>query len=200
MSGAKTFFPLSSVSPLLLSLLSLCLHSSMPEIFEAGYFFPCYIWFFIVLITIVHGQNGLRIIGLWCDLSAGECKASKTRETALLVYARALDKQALARGHLSQWANDLQDFADAIPDTHGLMIYKVWQGLHPPIRRQISPNHASWDSFCDALRNLVHGVETVPTACELLKITAILIIDPAIESTHTLAPSPTRVSHPLSSR
>ncbi|KAJ6608718.1 hypothetical protein B0H10DRAFT_2301485 [Mycena sp. CBHHK59/15] len=65
----------------------------------------------------------------------------------------------------SAWfAMFVQDFADAIPDTHGLMIYKVWQGLHPPIRHQISPNHTSWDSFCDALRNLVHGVETVPTA------------------------------------
>ncbi|KAJ6614394.1 hypothetical protein B0H10DRAFT_1950760 [Mycena sp. CBHHK59/15] len=82
---------------------------------EAGHFFPCYIWFFMVIITRLHGPDGLNVIGLWSDLS--------TRES----YARTLDKRALARGHLSSLANDLQDFADAIPDTHGLMIRTVWQ-------------------------------------------------------------------------
>ncbi|KAJ6619305.1 hypothetical protein B0H10DRAFT_1946956 [Mycena sp. CBHHK59/15] len=41
----------------------------MPEMFEAGYFFPCYIWFFIVIITLLHGPDGLNVIGLWSDLS-----------------------------------------------------------------------------------------------------------------------------------
>ncbi|KAJ6609139.1 hypothetical protein B0H10DRAFT_1954876 [Mycena sp. CBHHK59/15] len=131
----------------------------MPEIFEAGYFFPCYIWFFIVIITLLHGLN---VIGLWSDLSTGECTASVDREVILLVYARTLDKQALARGCLSGLANDLQDFADAIPDTHGLMIHAVWQGLPPIIRCQISLNHASWESFCNVLQELRLDIETVP--------------------------------------
>ncbi|KAJ6626415.1 hypothetical protein B0H10DRAFT_1941968 [Mycena sp. CBHHK59/15] len=136
----------------------------MPEIFEAGYFFPTYIWFFIVLVTIVHGPNGLNVIGLWCDLSAGESRVAATREATLLAYAKTFDKHALARGHLARWAKDLQDLADAIPDTHGLMIHTVWSGLHAPIRHQISPNHASWDTFSSALRDLKHGIETTPTS------------------------------------
>ncbi|KAJ6611096.1 hypothetical protein B0H10DRAFT_1953377 [Mycena sp. CBHHK59/15] len=139
----------------------------MPEIFEVGYFFPCYIWFFIVLVTLVHGPAGLNVLGFWCDLSVGEAKASAHRESALLAYAANLDKQALKRGHLARWANDLQDLADAIPDTHGLMIHRIWKGLPPPIRRQISPNHASWETFCNALRNLVPGVETIPDTIPL---------------------------------
>ncbi|KAJ6623714.1 hypothetical protein B0H10DRAFT_1943784 [Mycena sp. CBHHK59/15] len=157
----------------------------MPEIFEDGYFFPTYIWFFIVLVTIVHGPNGLNVIGLWCNLSAGESRAAATREATLLAYAKTFDKHALARGHLARWAKDLQDLADTIPDTHGLMIhttfftekesenfktfsalsqFKVWSGLHAPIRCQISPNHASWDTFSSALRDLKHGIETTPTS------------------------------------
>ncbi|KAJ6625159.1 hypothetical protein B0H10DRAFT_1942748 [Mycena sp. CBHHK59/15] len=136
----------------------------MPKIFEAGYFFPTYIWFFIVLVTIVHGPNGLNVIGLWCNLSAGESGAAATREATLLAYAKTFDKHALARGHLARWAKYLQHFADAIPDTHGLMIHTVWSGLHAPIQRQISPNHASWDTFSSALRDLKLGIETTPTS------------------------------------
>ncbi|KAJ6620526.1 hypothetical protein B0H10DRAFT_1946064 [Mycena sp. CBHHK59/15] len=133
----------------------------MPEIFEAGHFFPTYIWFFIVLVTIVHGPNGLNVIGLWCDLSARESRAAATREATLLAYAKTFDKHALARGHLAHWAKDLQDLADTIPDTSTRW---VWSGLHAPIRRQISPNHASWDTFSSALRDLKHGIETTPTS------------------------------------
>ncbi|KAJ6616000.1 hypothetical protein B0H10DRAFT_1949477 [Mycena sp. CBHHK59/15] len=50
----------------------------MPEMFEAGYFFPCYIWFFIVIITLLHGPDGLNVIGLWSDLSTWECMAGST--------------------------------------------------------------------------------------------------------------------------
>ncbi|KAJ6626591.1 hypothetical protein B0H10DRAFT_1941615 [Mycena sp. CBHHK59/15] len=134
----------------------------MPEMFEAGYFFPCYIWFFIVIITLLRGPDSLNVIGLWSDLSTGECTASVDQEVILLAYARTLDKRALARGRLSSLANNLQDFADAIPDTHGLMIHAVWQGLPPIIRHQISPNHASWESFCNVLRELRPDIETVP--------------------------------------
>ncbi|KAJ6628835.1 hypothetical protein B0H10DRAFT_1940210 [Mycena sp. CBHHK59/15] len=130
----------------------------MPEIFEAGYF-SCYIWFFIVIITLLHGLNA---IGLWSDLSTGECTASVDREVILLAYACTLDKRALARGCLSGSANDLQDFADAIPDTHGLMIHAVWQGLPPIIRHQISLNQASCESFCNVLQELCLDIETVP--------------------------------------
>ncbi|KAJ6565745.1 hypothetical protein B0H10DRAFT_1965503 [Mycena sp. CBHHK59/15] len=146
----------------------------MPKIFEAGYFFPTYIWFFIVLVTIVHGPNGLNVIGLWCNLSAGESGAAATREATLLAYAKTFDKHALARGHLARWAKDLQDLADTIPDTHGLMIHTVWSGLHAPIQRQISPNHASWDTFSSALRDLKLGIKTTPTS---LLETEILTLD-----------------------
>ncbi|KAJ6609180.1 hypothetical protein B0H10DRAFT_1954836 [Mycena sp. CBHHK59/15] len=44
------------------------------------------------------------------------------------------------------------------------MIHTVWSGLHAPIRRQISPNHASWDTFSSALRDLKLGIETTPTS------------------------------------
>ncbi|KAJ6569897.1 hypothetical protein B0H10DRAFT_1964948 [Mycena sp. CBHHK59/15] len=90
--------------------------------------------------------------------------AAATREATLLAYAKTFDKHALARGHLARWAKDLQDLADAIPDTHGLMIHTVWSGLHAPIRRQISPNHASWDTFSSALQDLKLGIETTPTS------------------------------------
>ncbi|KAJ6613035.1 hypothetical protein B0H10DRAFT_1951833 [Mycena sp. CBHHK59/15] len=98
----------------------------------------------------ISGPDGSNVIGLWSDLSTGES------------YACTLDKQALARGCLSSSANNLQDFADAIPDTHGLMIHAVWQGLPPIIRHQISPNHATWESFCNVLRELRLDIETVP--------------------------------------
>ncbi|KAJ6603671.1 hypothetical protein B0H10DRAFT_2195833 [Mycena sp. CBHHK59/15] len=132
-----------------------------------------------VLAEILVNENGSSIIYIelasqgddalqfLVHLSVGEAKASAHRESALLAYAANLDKQALKRGHLARWANDLQDLADAIPDTHGLMIHRIWKGLPPPIRRQISPNHASWETFCNALRNLVPGVETIPDTIPL---------------------------------
>ncbi|KAJ6565725.1 hypothetical protein B0H10DRAFT_1965517 [Mycena sp. CBHHK59/15] len=99
------------------------------------------------LVTFSPAISGFSLF--WSPLSMGRQAAN-------------LDKQALKRGHLARWANDLQDLADAIPDTHGLMIHRIWKGLPPPIRRQIPPNHASWETFCNALRNLVPGVETIP--------------------------------------
>ncbi|KAK6967169.1 hypothetical protein R3P38DRAFT_2589368 [Favolaschia claudopus] len=107
-------------------------------------------------------SDNLRVIGLWCDLTKNEHKDCSEREERLLHHASALSKTALQRDRIGQWANDLEDLADAIPDTHGLLIYQVWEGLHPPIRRQISPNHTSWASFCTAIRDLQYGVETVP--------------------------------------
>ncbi|KAJ7660937.1 hypothetical protein DFH06DRAFT_1400393 [Mycena polygramma] len=135
----------------------------MPEIFEAGYFFPCYIWVFIVIITLLYGPAGLTVVALWSDLSTAESKESANREDKLVSYSRTLKKTALARGQLAHWASDLQDLAEAIPDTHGLMIHTVWQNLPLTIRKQISPNHESWQSFCDALRALSPGVDTVPS-------------------------------------
>ncbi|KAJ7433346.1 hypothetical protein B0H11DRAFT_2122300, partial [Mycena galericulata] len=38
----------------------------------------------------------------------------------------------------------------------------IWKGLPPPIRRQVSPNHSSWPSFCAALRNLSPDYPTIP--------------------------------------
>ncbi|KAK7015089.1 hypothetical protein R3P38DRAFT_3000142 [Favolaschia claudopus] len=133
----------------------------MPEILEAGYFFPYFILLFIITMNLLSSDN-LRVIGLWCDLTKNEHKECSPREERLLHQASSLSKTALQRDRLAQWANDLEDLADAIPDTHGLLIHQVWEGLHPPIRRQISPNHASWASFCNAIRDLQYGVETVP--------------------------------------
>ncbi|KAK6984015.1 hypothetical protein R3P38DRAFT_2576965 [Favolaschia claudopus] len=106
--------------------------------------------------NILSSEN-LRVIGLWCDLTKKEHKDCIEREERLLHAASSLSKTALQRDRLAQWANDIEDLADAIPDTHGLLILQVWEGLHPPIRRQISPNHASWGSFCTALRELQYG-------------------------------------------
>ncbi|KAK6967141.1 hypothetical protein R3P38DRAFT_2589411 [Favolaschia claudopus] len=111
---------------------------------------------------ILYSPNHLRVIGLWCDLTKNEHKECIEREERLLHQAASFSKTALQRDRLAQWANDLEDLADAIPDTHGLLIHRVWEGLHPPIRRQISPNHNSWASFCTAIRELRYGVETIP--------------------------------------
>ncbi|KAJ6561944.1 hypothetical protein B0H19DRAFT_1068650 [Mycena capillaripes] len=100
----------------------------MPEILEAGYFFPYYIGLFIAMAVVLYGSNVLLVIGLWCNMSASECAASTSRESALLEHARSLKKADVSRGHLARWATDLKDYADAIPDTHGLMIYAPRSG------------------------------------------------------------------------
>ncbi|KAJ7914201.1 hypothetical protein B0H13DRAFT_1873167 [Mycena leptocephala] len=135
----------------------------MPEILEAGYFFPYYIGLFIAMALVVYGSNALLVVGLWCDLSEAEFAASTTRELALLEHARSLKKTDINRGHLARWANDLQDYADAIPDTHGLMIHAAWQGLPLFVRRQVSANHASWESFCEELKSIELGCEKQPS-------------------------------------
>ncbi|KAJ6595400.1 hypothetical protein B0H10DRAFT_1960431 [Mycena sp. CBHHK59/15] len=113
---------------------------------------------FLIFLSSWRGRLGYKLY----FYHIGTLAVPNNRESALLAYAANLDKQAVKRGHLARWANDLQDLADAILDTHGLMIHRIWKGLPPPIRRQISPNHASWETFCNALRNLVPGVETIP--------------------------------------
>ncbi|KAK6983818.1 hypothetical protein R3P38DRAFT_2578028 [Favolaschia claudopus] len=140
----------------------------MPEILEAGFFFPCFILLFITTITLLYPPEYLKVIGLWCDLTKEEHKECTAREEQLLQFASSLSKFALKRGHLAQWANDLEDLADAIPDTHGLLIHSVWEQLHPPIRRQLSPNHSSWASFCAAIRELRDGVEITPQKREII--------------------------------
>ncbi|KAJ6537159.1 hypothetical protein B0H19DRAFT_381975 [Mycena capillaripes] len=140
----------------------------MPEILEAGYFFPYYIGLFIAMAVVVYGSNALLVVGLWCDLSESECAASTRRESALLEHAKSLKKTDVSRGHIARWATDLNDYADAIPDTHGLMIYAVWQGLPLFVRRQVCPNHASWESFCNELRSIVPEVEKTPIRCAVL--------------------------------
>ncbi|KAJ6605774.1 hypothetical protein B0H10DRAFT_1957105 [Mycena sp. CBHHK59/15] len=79
-------------------------------------------------------------------------------------------------------SNDLQDFADAIPDTHGLMIHAVWQGLPPIIRCQISLNHASWESFCNVLQELRLDIETVPPLYMHTQSLLVLLLSPLLWS------------------
>ncbi|KAJ6526371.1 hypothetical protein B0H19DRAFT_1084472 [Mycena capillaripes] len=101
----------------------------MPEILEAGYFFPYYIGLFIAMAVVLYGSNVLLVIGLWCNMSASECAASTSRESALLEHARSLNKADVSRASDRRKAQFYKEGdADAIPDTHGLMIYAPRSG------------------------------------------------------------------------
>ncbi|KAK7016041.1 hypothetical protein R3P38DRAFT_2786429 [Favolaschia claudopus] len=104
----------------------------MPEILEAGYFFPFIILLFILTMNILYPPKHLHVIGLWSDLTKKEHRECVEREERLLHAAASLSKTALQRDRLGQWANDMEDLADAIPDTHGVLIHRVSVGGSPP--------------------------------------------------------------------
>jgi hypothetical protein len=130
----------------------------MPEILEAGYFFPLYIWLFISLILMITGPEGLRVLALWCDLSDQESKISAQREATLLYHAQTFDPRCIQRGgSLGRWVNDLQDLANAIPDTHGLMIFTVFIYL--------------FNFFADLFHKYFTGMELSAPPCETPVVT-----------------------------
>ncbi|KAK7008034.1 hypothetical protein R3P38DRAFT_1624993 [Favolaschia claudopus] len=133
----------------------------MPEIFEAGYFFSLYLFIFITILNWFYPPGYLNVIGIWCDLTEEETEASRSREEDLLRHVQKFKLWMFRQHQLPQWATKLGDLAAAIPDTHGLMIRQVWSLLPREIRVQVSPDHASWETFCLALSELSPNSEPV---------------------------------------
>ncbi|KAF8184077.1 hypothetical protein K438DRAFT_1766523 [Mycena galopus ATCC 62051] len=86
----------------------------------------------------------------------------KAREQRLLSYGTTLSVDMLPNGYHKLWATRLGRLADAVPDTHGLLIRKVWATLPDAIRSQISKNHCQWSDFCSAIVALEPGILHVP--------------------------------------
>ncbi|KAJ7233371.1 hypothetical protein C8J57DRAFT_1250024 [Mycena rebaudengoi] len=134
----------------------------MSEILEAGYFFPLFIWLFISLILMITGPEGLHVLVLWCDLSDQESKIFAQHKATLLYHAQTFDPRCIQHGgSLGCWVNDLQDLANAIPDTHGLMIFTGWNCLPLLTLYQIDTSDSDSEDM-DTAAVLVEDESTEP--------------------------------------
>ncbi|KAJ6487976.1 hypothetical protein C8R45DRAFT_930180 [Mycena sanguinolenta] len=86
----------------------------------------------------------------------------EARENRLLSYASTFNLKMLKDGYHKVWATRLARLADAIPDTHGLLINKIWKKLPEIIRCQISPNYTCWNAFQSAIQCMQAGVTLDP--------------------------------------
>ncbi|KAF7340750.1 hypothetical protein MSAN_02103400 [Mycena sanguinolenta] len=104
--------------------------------------------------TVLYAADCLQVVGLWFDLSEQETLAASSRESTLLLYISKLQNKKVTKSNIRQWAQKLEKLADAIPDTHGLLIHETWTQLPSKVQCLVSPNHASWNTFCTALKDI----------------------------------------------
>ncbi|KAJ7022414.1 hypothetical protein C8F04DRAFT_1272654 [Mycena alexandri] len=67
----------------------------------------------------------LELVKIWTDVRGMEVADLEKREEFLLAYAKTLKSPMLKDGTHVAWVRRLHKAADAIPDTHGLMIHHV---------------------------------------------------------------------------
>jgi hypothetical protein len=103
-----------------------------------------------------------RINAIWTDFREWELHGMHAREERLLQYSNTLLPSMLENYSHRGWAIRLGRLAEAIPDTHGLLINAVWSQLPDIFKTQLSPLHDTWDSFVSALYQLAPGVPVVP--------------------------------------
>ncbi|KAJ6467540.1 hypothetical protein C8R47DRAFT_813889 [Mycena vitilis] len=106
--------------------------------------------------------GALTVRALWTDMKDEEVLDVGKREERLLKFASTLCVGMLERGLHAAWAVRLERLANAVPDTHGLLISKVWDKFPRKYRDQLSANHTLWSDFCNAICNLEYGVQTIP--------------------------------------
>ncbi|KAJ7136216.1 hypothetical protein C8R46DRAFT_1322379 [Mycena filopes] len=96
----------------------------------------------------------LQVLGIWTDIRNMELPEMRVREEVILAYANTCQLDMLADGTHIPWAIRLGQLAAAIPDTHGLLIYDVWDKLPPPFQSQISRQYDDWNLFVEAICSL----------------------------------------------
>ncbi|KAJ6485501.1 hypothetical protein DFH09DRAFT_1106224 [Mycena vulgaris] len=106
-----------------------------------------------------HGSESLKLIGLCTDNVSRELPGIRAR---LLEYAKTLKPQMLENKSHRDWAVRLWRLAQAIPDTHGLMIQRVWNLLPTVFSAQLSSNYEVWEHFFNALFQLRPDKVTLP--------------------------------------
>ncbi|KAJ7624186.1 hypothetical protein B0H17DRAFT_1151315 [Mycena rosella] len=129
----------------------------MPETPEGGYDMPEYIADVIPKVDPLL----LQVKGFGCDPIDGETQAMKSRGTRVLQFAKTLEVHMLQDNSHATWAKDLYLLAQAVPDTHGLLIHPAHSKLPRLIRRQISENVSTWAAFRDAISSLRDRTTTV---------------------------------------
>ncbi|KAJ6471507.1 hypothetical protein C8R45DRAFT_1078301 [Mycena sanguinolenta] len=137
----------------------------MPEIPEVNVF-RFWLQRFINYVRTHLPPGDLRIQALYTDIKESDLPEMEARENRLLSYASTFNIKMLKDGYHKVWAMRLARLADAIPDTHGLLINKVvsliWKKLPEIIRRQISPNYTCWNAFQSAIQCVQAGVTLNP--------------------------------------
>ncbi|KAF8186518.1 hypothetical protein K438DRAFT_1765291 [Mycena galopus ATCC 62051] len=133
----------------------------MPELAEENTFRAC-LERFITEIKSQHGPQALQVLGLYADVKDSELDDMAKREQRLLNYASTLRAATLQKGFHVVWATRLERLADAVPDTHGLLIAEAREKFPEIFKTQISPNHTSWPAFCRAICSLQDGVIVQP--------------------------------------
>ncbi|KAK7025711.1 hypothetical protein R3P38DRAFT_3269397 [Favolaschia claudopus] len=118
------------------------------------------------LMPYVTCLNGVCRVGCCCT----RVEDMRRREERLVTYGSTLTQAIIKHDQHAIWAIRLHRLALAIPDTHGLMIKKVWSQLPTPYKSQISPNYTSWEEFCASIASLKFGEERAQQEREQSKI------------------------------
>ncbi|KAJ7918309.1 hypothetical protein B0H13DRAFT_1993258 [Mycena leptocephala] len=132
----------------------------MPECPEGGYDQPAYLTDFLSS-PHVHPKS-TQVIGLACDVIVPEQAAMQSRAARVIEFSSTWDNDAYQNGCHAAWVWDLYSLAQAVPDTHGLLIPKCISKFPNHIKCQISVNHCNWDTFQDALCALKFGTTNAP--------------------------------------
>ncbi|KAK7035170.1 hypothetical protein R3P38DRAFT_3184745 [Favolaschia claudopus] len=115
----------------------------------------------IKLIPEFFGPTALQLTGIWADVKDSEVEDMKLREERLLNYAGTLSMAIVKNCH-GHWALRLSRLAEAVPDTHGLMIEQVWDRFPKAIKNQISSQYMTWKDFTKAITDLRFGTIRTP--------------------------------------
>ncbi|KAF8192357.1 hypothetical protein K438DRAFT_1935136 [Mycena galopus ATCC 62051] len=108
------------------------------------------------------GPDTLVIHSISADVKDSEIDDMIKREDRLLTYASTFSSEMVRAEVHAVWAILLGRLADAVPDTHGLLIYSVWEKLPTLYRNQLSSNYTVWKEFCTAISGLNFGIKTQP--------------------------------------
>ncbi|KAF8186853.1 hypothetical protein K438DRAFT_1973059 [Mycena galopus ATCC 62051] len=133
----------------------------MPEIVEVNVF-RYWIRRFIDHARANLPIGDLSVQALFTDVRDSELGEMEAREQRLLEYGATFKIEMLQNLYHTVWATRLCRLADSVPDTHGLLIPKVWATFPAAVKSQISPNHCIWSEFCAAIAALRTSVFLVP--------------------------------------
>ncbi|KAJ7645769.1 hypothetical protein B0H17DRAFT_1148312 [Mycena rosella] len=133
----------------------------MPEIIEIRILLS-FIYHFLTWAGTHLPAGALCVEEIWTDIRFSEIAAMSESENQLVQYAQTLTASMLKDKRHREWAVRLLRLAQAVPDTHGLMIKEVWELLPSIYQSQLSPNQEQWEHFTRALYNLDASKKTTP--------------------------------------